>query len=63
MLDPLDVKNWSAYVQCRDGRYRPARPLPTFFKERLRDALAVLRGEALAVYFYDGHERVEDLRV
>lgn len=43
-------------VQCKDGVYRPARPLPTFFDLRLRDALEVLRGRAVAVYLYDGSE-------
>jgi hypothetical protein len=43
-------------VQCKDGAYRPARPLPTFFNLRFRDALAVLRGQAVAVYLYDGSE-------
>jgi hypothetical protein len=43
-------------VQCKDGVYRPARPVPTFFKLRLRDALEVLRGRAVAVYLYDGSE-------
>jgi hypothetical protein len=30
--------------------------LPTFFNLRFRDALAVLRGQAVAVYLYDGSE-------
>ena len=56
MLRPADVKNWEVDVQCADGVYRMARPLPGFLKQRVLDAWEVFRGRALAVKTYDGSE-------
>lgn len=57
MIEVSDMASLSeSAVQCKDGVYRPARPVVTFFGPRLRDALEVLRGRAVAVYLYDGSE-------
>ena len=57
MYDSVDLSILTdSSVLCRDGRYRPARPIPDFLKQRFLDALEVLRGRAVAVYLYDGSE-------